>query len=404
MIDFLRETSRRLIESVPIGKHRFLFDRFSMDGRLSGVIGPRGVGKTTLLLQFLRQKQGRPSEAFYASADHLFFNRCSLLEFVREVYVREETKYFVFDEVHKYHGWHQELKNIYDSYPDVHVAFSGSSSMALQQGGYDLSRRVVMHQLPGLSFREYLNFVTGATHGCVSLDAILENPAAVSAEVAKIPRLLGYFEDYLARGYYPFVFEGGEFFYEKLRAVLEKTIHEDISGYYSLRTENLGYFKKMLAFLATVPPGGVNIHKLATNLGIDDKTVGHYLTILKETGLLRQVEADARGHGILRRAGKFYLDNTTLHHAVCEGLGQAIDLGTVRELFFVQSTGNAKLEARLSGAGGDFQICGNLFEVGGANKRRKQLPGDSENEFVVKDGILAGSRRTIPLHLLGFLY
>ena len=367
MIDFLRETSRRLIESVPIGMHRFLFQRFSMDERLTGVIGPRGVGKTTLLLQYLRDMQGQPGEAFYASADHLFFNRCSLLEFVREVYVREGTKYFVFDEVHKYRGWQQELKNIHDSYPDVHVAFSGSSSMALQQGGYDLSRRVVMHQLPGLSFREYLNFVTGATHGCLPLDAMLENPAAVSEEVAKIPRLLGFFQDYLARGYYPFVFEGVEHFYDKLRAVLEKTIHEDISGYYSLKTENLIYFKKMLAFLATVPPGGVNIHKLATNLGIDDKTVGHYLTILQETGLLRQVEAEARGHGILRRVGKFYLDNTTLHHAVCEGLGLSIDLGTVRELFFVQSAGNAGLETRLSGASGDFQIRGNLFEVGGAN-------------------------------------
>jgi predicted AAA+ superfamily ATPase len=155
MIDFLRETSRRLIESVPIGMHRFLFQRFSMDERLTGVIGPRGVGKTTLLLQYLRDKQGHPGEAFYASADHLFFNRCSLLEFVREVYVREGTKYFVFDEVHKYRGWQQELKNIHDSYPDVHVAFSGSSSMALQQGGYDLSRRVVIHQLPQVKKTNY---------------------------------------------------------------------------------------------------------------------------------------------------------------------------------------------------------------------------------------------------------
>jgi len=404
MIDFLRETSQRLIESVPIGMHRFLFNRFSMDERLSGVMGPRGVGKTTLLLQYLREKQGHHGEAFYASADHIFFNRCSLVEFVREVYVREGTKVFVFDEVHKYRGWQQELKNIHDSYPDVRVAFSGSSSMALQQGGYDLSRRVVKHQLPGLSFREYVNFVTGADHGCISLDAMLENPASVTEEVSKIPRLLGYFEEYLARGYYPFVLEGEEFFYEKLRAILERTIHEDIAAYYSLKTENLGYFKKILAFLATVPPGGVNIHKLATNLGIDDKTVGHYLSILQETGLLRQVEAEARGHGILRRTGKFYLDNTTLHHAVCEGLGQSIELGTVRELFFVQSTRNAGFETRLSDAGGDFQIGANLFEVGGANKRRKQLPGASENEFVVKDGILVGSRRTIPLHLLGFLY
>ena len=404
MIDLLRETSQRLIESVPIGKHRFLFDRFEMNERLTGVFGPRGVGKTTLLLQYLRDKHGLPGEAFYASADHIFFNRCSLLEFVREVHMREETRYFVFDEVHKYRAWHQELKNIHDSFPDVHLAFSGSSSMALQQGGYDLSRRVVMHQLPGLSFREYLNFVTGMTHGCLSLDAILENPAAVSEKMAKIPRLLGCFEDYLARGYYPFVFEGEEHFYDKLRAVLEKTIHEDIAGYYSLKTENLGFFKKMLVFLATMPPGGVNIHKLAANLGIDDKTVGHYLTILQETGLLRAVKAEARGHAALRRVGKFYLDNTTLYHAVCEGLGQPVDIGALRELFFLQSAENARLPVRLSASSGDFQIGGNLFEVGGANKRRKQLPGDSENEFVVKDGILLGSRRTIPLYLMGFLY
>lgn len=404
MIDLLRETSRRLIESVPTGRYRFLFRRFSMEERLTGVIGPRGVGKTTLLLQHLRERHARPGEAFYASADHLFFNRCSLLEFVREVYAREGTRYFVFDEIHKYRSWQQELKNIHDSFPEVRVAFSGSSSMALQQGGYDLSRRVVMHQLPGLSFREYLNFTTGVVHESLALDGILENPAAASEEIANIPRLLGYFDDYLSRGYYPFVFDGVEYFYEKLRAVLEKTIHEDISGYYSLKTENLVYFKKILAFLATVPPGGVNIHKLATNLGIDDKTVGHYLTILHETGLVRPVETGARGHGVLRRVGKFFLDNTTLHHAVCDGLGQPVDPGTVRELFFLQCASNAGHEVRLSNRGGDFQIGDRIFEVGGANKRRKQLQENSENAFVVKDRILAGFKGTIPLHCLGFLY
>jgi predicted AAA+ superfamily ATPase len=234
-----------------------------MKDRLTGVIGPRGVGKTTLLLQYLREQHGAPGEAFYASADHIFFNRCSLLEFVREVNAHEGTKYFVFDEIHKYLNWQQELKNIHDSFPDVHIAFSGSSSMALQQGGYDLSRRLVMHRLPGLSFREYLNFLTGAKHRTISLDALLDDPGAVSVDIARIPRLLGHFEEYLARGYYPFVLEGTDHFYEKLRSVLEKTIHEDIAGYYALKTENLAYFKKILTFLATIPPGGINIHKLA---------------------------------------------------------------------------------------------------------------------------------------------
>jgi uncharacterized protein len=404
MIDLLRETSRRLIESAPESAHRFLFDRFAMEERLTGLIGPRGVGKTTLLLQYLRERYGRAGEAFYVSADHLFFNRHSLLEFVREVHVREGTRYFVFDEIHKYRLWQQELKNIHDSFPDVRVAFSGSSSMALQQGAYDLSRRLVVHQLPGMSFREYLNFAAGVKQPVVSLEEMIENTGEVSETMGKIPRLLGHFEDYLARGYYPFVMEGGVYFYEKLRAVLEKTIHEDISGYYALKTENLVYFKKLIAFLASVPPGGVNIHKLATNLGIDDKTASHYLRILHETGLVRPLEPEARGHGVLRRTGKYYLNNTTLHHAVCEGLGMAVDRGTVRELFFLQSAENAKLQVRLSASKADFQIDGNLFEVGGANKRRKQLPGESGNEFVVKDGILAGARGTVPLHLLGFLY
>jgi predicted AAA+ superfamily ATPase len=191
-----------------------------------------------------------------------------------------------------------------------------------------------MHRLPGLSFREYLNFVTGASHETISLEALLDDPAAASAEVARITRLLGYFEEYLMRGYYPFVLEGVEHFYEKLRAVLEKTINEDIAGYYSLKTENLVHFKKILAFLATTPPGGINIHKLSTNLGIDDKTAAHYLSILHETGLVRPIQTRSRGHQVLRRVGKFYLDNTTFYHALCDCLGQKAEIGTVRELFF----------------------------------------------------------------------
>jgi predicted AAA+ superfamily ATPase len=175
MIDLLRETSQRLIESVPIGKHRFLFDRFEMNERLTGVFGPRGVGKTTLLLQYLRDKHGLPGEAFYASADHIFFNRCSLLEFVREVHMREETRYFVFDEVHKYPNWSRELKLMYDDFLDLNVIFTSSSILDIYKGESDLSRRAVAYNLAELSFREYLLFYEKIELPVLTLQEILNN-------------------------------------------------------------------------------------------------------------------------------------------------------------------------------------------------------------------------------------
>ena len=144
MIGALRETYRRLIAETTVRSHRFLFDTFDVNERLVGLVGPRGVGKTTLMLQYIRDKVSNPEDAFYASADHIYFNKVSLLEFVREAYTTEGTSLFFFDEVHKHPGWEQELKNIYDSFPSVHVVFSGSSSLALTKGGYDLSRRAAL--------------------------------------------------------------------------------------------------------------------------------------------------------------------------------------------------------------------------------------------------------------------
>ena len=178
---------------------------FDVKERLVGLVGPRGGGKTTLMLQYIRDKVSNPEDAFYASADHIYFNKVSLLEFVREAYTTEGTSLFFFDEVHKHPGWEQELKNIYDSFPSVHVVFSGSSSLALTKGGYDLSRRAALYHLPGLSFREYLNFVTGERHAPWTLDAVLHDPGGISGKLAQVPKLAGYFRRYLEEGYYPYV-------------------------------------------------------------------------------------------------------------------------------------------------------------------------------------------------------
>ena len=403
MVDVLVETYRRLLAETTARSHRFLFDTFDVKERLVGLVGPRGVGKTTLLLQYIRDRIN-PEDALYASADHIYFNKVSLLEFVREVFTTEGTRLFFFDEVHKHPGWEQELKNIYDSFPSVHVVFSGSSSLALTKGGYDLSRRASLYRLPGLSFREYVNFRTGADHPPLALEAVLSDPGGISDTLAQVPKLAGYFRRYLEEGYYPYVLEGGGHYYDKVRAVVEKTLYEDVATHYRLKTENLHYFKKILSYLSTIPPGEMNVHKLGASLGVDDKTAANYLLILQETGIIRMLESGGRGHALIRKPQKTYLDNTTLHHALCQGLGQPVDVGTVRELFFMQTAQNAGHQVFYHEQGGDFRIGDSVFEVGGRNKGGGQLPKASRSEYVVRDDILVGSKKTIPLYLIGFLY
>jgi len=404
MIELLRETYRRLIAETTVRSHRFLFGSFDVSERLVGLMGPRGVGKTTLMLQYIRERLSNPEEAFYVSADHLYFNKTTLLDFVREVFTTEGTRRFFIDEVHKHPGWEQELKNIYDSFPSVHVVFSGSSSLALSKGSHDLSRRASLYHLPGLSFREYLNFRTGADHPPCSLDAVLRDPGGLSEKLAQVPKLVGYFRQYLLDGYYPYVLEGGGHYYDKVRAVVDKTVYEDVATHYRLKTENLHYFRKILCYLGTIPPGEMNVHKLGASLRVDDKTAENYLRILQETGLIRRLESGGRWHASIRKPQKTYLDNTTLHHALCQGLGQPVDVGTVRELFFLSSAQNAGLSVFYSEQGGDFRIGESVFEVGGRRKGGAQLPKTLPASYVVKDDVLVGSKATIPLYLLGFLY
>ena len=361
MVDTLRDTYRRLMAAAPVATRRFLFDAFAVKGRLVGLIGPRGVGKTTLLLQYIRDRLGNADDAFYVSADHIYFNKVGLLDFVREQFTTQGTKLFFFDEIHKYEGWEQELKNIHDSFPEVRVVFSGSSSLSLTKGGYDLSRRAVLYHLPGLSFREYLNFTTGTNHGALTLEAVLRDPGVASGKLAQEPKLAGHFRRYQREGYYPYVWEDEAHYYDKVRAVVEKIIYEDVATYYHLKTENLHCFRKILYFLATIPPGTLNAHKLGASLGIDNKTAMHYLVILQETGLIRKPQ-------------KTYLDNTTLYHAICDGIGQSVDVGTARELYFLTSAQNAGHSVSYSEQGGDFRIDDTVFEVGGRGKSTRQMP------------------------------
>jgi len=212
MNDFLWRIYHRLIQDVGTEHYRFLYDKLTLNHRLTGIVGSRGVGKTTLLLQYIKNHLYADGQAFYFSADNIYFNENKILGFVNELYLTRNIKYFFIDEIHIYKNWQQELKNIYDSFPEVHVVFSGSSSLDLIHGAYDLSRRAKLYYLPGLSFREYLNMKTGSKFQSIVFDDLIQDHFKVSQSLVNTPNILGYFKEYLLSGFYPIVFQNSDSF------------------------------------------------------------------------------------------------------------------------------------------------------------------------------------------------
>lgn len=401
--DFLWQTYHRLIAEINITHKRFLYSQLNLNHRLTGIIGARGVGKTTLLLQYIKEHLYSQNNAFYFSADSIYFNSTSILEYIEQLYHIQGITIFFIDEIHKYKNWSQELKNIYDAFPAIKIVFSGSSSIDLIEGTYDLSRRAKLLYLPGLSFREYLNFKTGSQFEAVDFQELVDTHQKIATRLSSLATISQHFKEYIEFGYYPIVFENRDDLYQALANVIEKTIYDDIASFYNLKTENLSHFKRIINFLATIPPGKVNSNNIAKNLHIDNKTAAHYLEILSRSGMIRVLFASAHGNQILRKPEKIYLDNTTLLSAVNVLLSTKSDLGTARELVFLQLMDGAKLPVFYSEIG-DFAINEIVFEIGGKNKTGQQLKECDGKKIVVKDNILIGTKNEIPLYLFGFLY
>ena len=403
MIDRFITTYKRLLVNTKHTHHRYIYKDFNINNRLTGLIGPRGTGKTTLLLQFINEQIENKDECIYVSVDNIYFSKNLLTDFVDELFEIHGIRYFFFDEIHKYRNWNQEVKNIYDSYPDIKIVFSGSSSINLVKGTHDLSRRGVVYRLEGLSFREYLLFSDIADVNAVTIDEILYNRNMIEETTAGIKRIKGHFKEYAGNGYYPFFLEDQETYHQKILRIIEKTVYEDISEYYRLKTENLSHFKRILSYFATIPPGELNRHSISKNIGLDSKTIQKFLIILKETGLAELVSENKSGSAILKQTEKMYLDNPDLYEAINEEIGQQSNVGTIREIFFIKMLRNSGHDVFYSRRG-DFIVDNLVFEIGGKSKTRKQIRRNLKNAFLVKDNILHGNRFEIPLHLFGFLY
>ncbi len=369
---------------------RYNHDSIDWDDRMIAIVGARGVGKTTLLLQHIKLHLPK-QETIYVSADDMYFTSHRLLDFAEEFH-RSGGRYLYIDEVHKYSGWSKEIKLIYDYLPNLNIALTGSSILDIFKGTDDLSRRVLLYRMHGMSLREYLNMRYKMNLPAYPLEAVLTHE--VKADGVEFP--LAAFKEYLRYGYYPFAEKGN--YYERLLQTVHTTLETDIPIYANMNATTSIKLKQLMEIIAQSVPFKPNYSSLSKSMGIDRKTLTDYLTYMAKAGMLMQLKESSTGISNLGKVEKIYLNNPNL--AFLLGNDNA-NTGNIRETFFLNQT--SVTNHVTSSAKSDFTIGKYTFEVGGRKKGNAQIEG-IENAFIVKDDIEYGFKNTIPLWHFGFLY
>lgn len=387
----LYEQFYQLLELTPMNFFREKIDQINWDVRILGILGQKGVGKSTLILQHIK-RQGNVDKSLYIVADDIYFSAHTLLETARDFFARG-GKYLYIDEIHKYQNWSREIKNIYDSLPLLHVVYSGSSMLDLKQGGADLSRRVIEYHLPVWSFREYLNLRCGWQLKTATLDEVLKGKVdfPYGAE-----RPLMYFDEYMKKGCYPFSLEPE--FETRLRQVVNTTVEMDIPKYAQMTIAATQKLKKFMYYISKSVPVKINYSDMARDLALDREDLPKYLEYLEKAELVSVLRMKANGDAILRKMDKLYLHNPNMSYVLS---GEKPNDGNSRETIFLCWTKHLydTLESPIS----DFEIAGKTFEVGGRKKGKKQIQ-DATEGYVVKDNIEYVFDNQVPLWMFGFLY
>jgi predicted AAA+ superfamily ATPase len=366
--------------------------------RMIGIKGSRGVGKTTLILQYIKENFKPDKKVLYTSLDSLYFSENKLYELARSFH-RGGGELLALDEVHRYPTWSQELKSIYDDLPDLRVIFTGSSLLHLQKSKADLSRRAVMYSMPGLSFREFLEFELKTDFPVFGLDEILQNHVEISMQIIQKVKPLAYFSEYLNYGYFPFYLENKKSYHQKLNEVIQTVLEIDIPQFELIQPSNIVYLKRLLSLISKSVPFKPNMNVLSDRTGISLNTMKLYMKHLFEAQLISLLYFTDKGIQNLGKPEKIYLDNTNLIHTLAE-LNH--EKGNIRETFFLNQT-RFKHDIRASKATDFFVDDAYSFEIGGKSKSQKQIR-QLENAYVLKDDIEIGSENIIPLWLFGFLY
>lgn len=392
---------KKHIEKVQNTKTTFVRDltkEILWDERLIGIKGQRGTGKTTLLLQHIKQNFKPDGSNLYVSLDDIYFSKNNLVSLVDD-FVKNGGAYLFLDEVHRYNNWAQEIKNIYDDYPNLNVVFTGSSILHISAAKADLSRRAMIYQLSGLSFREYLNFHLNMKFESYSLSEILSNHIDIAMEITKKIKPVKYFKMYLESGYFPFFKEYPNTYLHRVGEIINLIIDIDLAVFKNFNQINLRKIKQLLYIIAQSVPFKPNIKKLSERIVISRNTLVSYLHYLNEAKIINSLFSDTFGISILQKPDKIYLENSNFIYALENKLPNT---GNIRETFFMNQLSYKNKVTYSKNA--DFTVNDKyIFEIGGKYKTQKQIAGIS-NSYIAADNIEFGFRNKIPLWLFGFLY
>lgn len=385
------------LSQVSLDFKRYLYPQINWDSSVIGIMGERGVGKTTMLLQRIKEKYANPDDTFYISLDHYWFGTHELQDLIKFMYKRGITEFYI-DEVHKYKGWSGILKTLVDELHDLRIVYTGSSLLEIDNAKVDMSRRQTPYTLKGMSFREYLEYDGILKMNAVTPEELLENHVPIAMDIVSKTKILVAFDTYLHTGVYPFYRDAGKDFLVRLKEVVDTVIESDLPAVERITYDTVDKCKKLLMIIAENVPLQPNVDKLATSLGTTRDTLLKLLYKLDKAEILELLTVELKSYKKLVNPEKIYLGNTNLMYA----LSPKIEIGTLRETFFIDqcaSVGTVQMPTK-----GDFLFNGKyLFEVGGEGKTFDQI-ADIPNSYLAVDGIETGYGARIPLWMFGLLY
>jgi predicted AAA+ superfamily ATPase len=385
-----------LLQGVSNDFRRYLHEKINWNQRMIGIKGPRGAGKTTLMLQHLKYDVKKQA-SLYVTADHTWFYKNSLLGTAMEWFQQGGKKLFI-DEVHKYPNWSRELKNIYDGLPKLKVVFSASSALDIYRGQADLSRRVISYSLPGLSFKEFLSFTGVGDFPQLTLAEIQDRHKEICREISNKFRPLPLFSKYLKSGYLPIFAEGENEYWPKLEQIISTVVDTDLAYIASYNAGTAVKVKKLLAVIAESAPFKPNISTLSNKMEISRDRILEYIYQLRDARLLNVLTIQGKGVSRLQKPDKIFLENTNISYAIHPNP----DKGNLRETFLLNQLLNAGYEV-YEPESGDFLVNGTTIKVGGKNKSSKQVL-EAKDFMIAADEIETGWGTKVPLWLFGFLY
>ena len=394
MLQNLKQYQLNYLRVLDTSYKRYIHKVVDFDQKLIGIVGARGVGKTTFLLQYLKENDLPLSKKLYFSADAIDID--SLFDIAYE-FSKEGGELLIIDEIHKYKNFEIELKKIYDML-ELKVIFSGSSALRLDHSKGDLSRRALLYPMKGLSFREFVELKKDIKLPIYTKDEIFENHINIAYELNQKIKPFEFFKEYLKQGYYPFYFENKDSYLLRLQETVNTVVEVDIPSIFPIEYDKIINLKKLIRLVCHSKPFKVNIKELSTKIGISDyQTLYKYLEYLKRGKILNLLRAKTKGDNIFLKPDKIYLANTNLHYSYCN----EVEIGTVREVFFMSMFDDKEIAISTKG---DFSINDRyIVEVGGKNKTYKQIK-DIPYSYIVSDDIEVGSGNKIPLWLFGFMY